>query len=418
MKNYIYLTWLEVWAYSFNYIDINEKHYRFDQMLDILNKVLHHEINIYNLIFDVLNKQREDEMILKLYQKLLQLKINPSTFIYDIISHILDKKQIKQILEDMKKNTSKDLKFNDFYGRNYLERSFFSLSDNLLYNYKVKFIVKDSCIQCNNNINLLLVCQNFDKVKNDILWIKCKCGEYLIPKIKIRFGLDLLKNQSFKTYSTDEVVLHSPYNLKINIKNAVMSHYGTNIDILNFKSQFKPLFWDFIWYCTIHDLDYSIILPYLKDLESAKQINVVDPNREIFEVDYNDELYEQNVKKISNIAKNLISHSKQKEPFQNLTIKKEINFEFIKNINKKKEEKKVEKKEGKKEEEEDEEEEEEEDDDDIDDVDIDLNIPINKNILNAKRPEINNKIIKPGIQDSGVFDKLKLKKNDLDENKE
>ena len=418
MKNYIYLTWLEVWAYSFNYIDINEKHYRFDQMLDILNKVLHHEINIYNLIFDVLNKQREDEMILKLYQKLLQLKINPSTFIYDIISHILDKKQIKQILEDMKKNTSKDLKFNDFYGRNYLERSFFSLSDNLLYNYKVKFIVKDSCIQCNNNINLLLVCQNFDKVKNDILWIKCKCGEYLIPKIKIRFGLDLLKNQSFKTYSTDEVVLHSPYNLKINIKNAVMSHYGTNIDILNFKSQFKPLFWDFIWYCTIHDLDYSIILPYLKDLESAKQINVVDPNREIFEVDYNDELYEQNVKKISNIAKNLISHSKQKEPFQNLTIKKEINFEFIKNINKKKEEKKEEKKEGKKEEEEDEEEEEEEDDDDIDDVDIDLNIPINKNILNAKRPEINNKIIKPGIQDSGVFDKLKLKKNDLDENKE
>ena len=406
MKNYIYLTWLEVWAYSFWYIDINEKHYRFDQMLDILNKVLHHEINIFNLIFDVLNKQKEDEMILKLYQKLLQLKINPSSFIYDIISRILDKKQIKQILEDMKKNTSKDLKFNDFYGRNYLDRSFFSLSDNLLYNYKLKFDVDYSCINinCNNKINLLTVCENFDKVKNDILWIKCKCGEYLIPKIVVRFGLDLLKNKSFKTYSIDEIVLHSPYNLKINIKNAVRSHYGTNLDILNFKSQFKPLFWDFIWYCSIHNLDYSIILPYLKDLENVKQINYVDPNREIFEVNYNDELFDQNIKKISKIAKNLISQNKnsEKEPFKNLMIKKEINFELLK-----KEKKKIEKKEMEEEEEEEYEEEEEEEEDDLDDVDIDLNIPINKNLINAKKIEI----AKPGIKSGVLTDKDKLNKN-------
>ena len=384
MKNYIYLTWLEVWAYSFWYIDINERHYRFDQMLDILGKIIHHEINIYNLIFDVLNKQKEDEMILKLYQKLLQLKINPSTFIYDIISHILDKKQIKQILEDMKNNASKDLKFNDFYGRNYLERTFFSLSENLLYNYKLKFISDYSCINinCNHKINLLSICQNFEKVKNDILWVKCKCGEYLLPKITVSFGLDLLKNKSFQTYSIDEIVLHSPYNLKINIKNAAMSHYGTNIDILNFKSQFKPLFWDFIWYCDIHNLDYSIILPYLKDLERAKQINAIDPNREIFEITYNDELYEQNIKKIEKMTKQLISNSQKKKlTFNNLSIKKQIQFEIFKSIKEKKKEKEEED-----EEEEAEEEEEEEDDDELDDVDIDLNLPINKNIANAKKP--------------------------------
>ena len=399
MKNYIYLTWLEVWAYSFWYIDINERHYRFDQMLDILGKIIHHEINIFNLIFEVLNKQKEDEMILKLYQKLLQLKINPSSFIYDIISHILDKKQIKQILEDLKKNASKDLKFNDFYGQNYLERTFFSLSDNLLYNYKLKFHSDYSCIKCSHKINLISKCQNFEKTKNDILWIKCsKCGEYLLPKIIVRFGLDLLKNKSFQTYSIDEIVLHSPYNLKINIKHAAMKLYGTNIDILNFKSQFKPLFWDFIWYCTIHDLDYSIILPYLKDLEYSKRINIFDPNREIFKIIYNDDEYEQNMKKIEKViykANNNKSHKKYK--FKNLSIKKENEFEFLKEIKEKEEVIG----------EEEEEEEEEEDDDELDDVDIDLNIPVNKNISNSKKPV--NIFSKNNNQNVGLLNKLKIK---------
>ena len=403
MKNYIYLTWLEVWAYSFWYIDINERHYRFDQMLDVLSKIIHHEINIFNLIFEVLNKQKEDEMILKLYQKLLQLKINPSTFIYDIISHILDKKQINQLLEDMKKNTSKDLKFNDFYGRNYLERTFFSLSENLLYNYKLKFHSDYSCINCNHKINLISKCQNFDKTKNDILWIKCsKCGEYLLPKIIVRFGLDLLKNKSFQTYSVDEIVLHSPYNLKINIKNATMTHYGTNLDILNFKSQFKPLFWDFIWYCTIHNLDYSIILPYLKDLELAKQINSLDTNREIFEIVYNDETYEQNIKKIQKITHKFNSKENKRTHFNNLTINKESEFEFLKETKENEEEN----------DEELDEEGEEENDDELDDVDIDLNIPINKAIANSKKPV--NIFSKSDSISMGLLNKLKIKDDEED----
>ena len=397
MKNYIYLTWLEVWAYSFWYMDMSERHYRFDQMLDIFDKIIHHEINIFNLIFDVLNKQKDVEMILKLYQKLLQLKVNPSLFIDNIISQILDKKQIKQILEDMKKNTSKDLKFNDFSKNYYLQRTFFSLSDNLLYKYKIKFNSDYCCIQCNQKINLLTVCKKYEKVKNDILWVRCKCGEYLLPKIIVKFGLDLLKNKSFQTYSIDEMVLHSPYNLKINIKNAVMSHYGTNLDILNFKSQFKPLFWDFIWYCEIHGLDYSIILPYLKDLETAKKVDYTDISAKIIEIEYNEELYEQNLKKISKISNKLImQNSQEKKPFTNLVIKKENNFELLK----------IEKKE----EELEDNEEEEEEDDDLDDVDIDLDTPINPNILNAKKGlNIMPKIDKTN---TGLLDKLSIKKDD------
>ena len=102
MRNNLYLTWLEIWSYTFWYFDKEEREYRFDQVLDILDKITHHEINIFNLMFDVLNQQNEHEMIIKLYQKMLFLKINPNTNISNIITNILENEQLKQIINKMK----------------------------------------------------------------------------------------------------------------------------------------------------------------------------------------------------------------------------------------------------------------------------------------------------------------------------
>ena len=120
MKNYLYLTWLEIWAYTFGNNDFGEKHYRFDQMLDVLDKVIHHEMNILNLMFDILKNYDEREMMLRLYQRLLQLKINPSTTIFDIMSGILDKDKMKDLLDKSKRNniSNAKLKFNDYNKKN------------------------------------------------------------------------------------------------------------------------------------------------------------------------------------------------------------------------------------------------------------------------------------------------------------
>ena len=116
MKNYLYLTWLEIWAFTFGNNDLKERHYRFDQMLDVLDKVIHHEMNILNLMFNMLNEFKENEMLLKLYQKILQLKIMPSTLIFDIMKTIIDKKNMLNILDETKKTDKKlklkSLKFN------------------------------------------------------------------------------------------------------------------------------------------------------------------------------------------------------------------------------------------------------------------------------------------------------------------
>ena len=324
MKNYLYLTWLEIWAFTFWYNDNTEKYYRFDQMLDVLDKVIHHEMNIFNLMFDVLNKHGEPQMMFKLYQKLLQLKINPSTFIYNIISNILDKKQIKNLADEMKKNSSKQLKFNDYYEKKYRERTFLSINDNLPLDTKPKFYYDYLCISCNQKINLLNICKDFQNIRNDILWVKCKhCQDYYLPKIIVKFGLNYITNTQSKSTSIEDFVLHSPYNLKINIKNAVVRQYGMDINISNFKSQFQPLFWNFIWYCAIHHLDYNILLPYSKNLEQLKETSFYNPNRDIFEVLYDDNVYKENQNKIERISTRIIQKNNEidkNNKFENLKI--------------------------------------------------------------------------------------------------
>ena len=314
MKNYLYLTWLEIWAFTFGNNDLKERHYRFDQMLDVLDKVIHHEMNILNLMFNMLKEFKENEMLLKLYQKILQLKIKPSFLIFDIMKNIIDKENMLNILDETKKTDKKlkSLKFNDYNKMNNRERTFLSINDNLPLETKPKFYFDYECINidCFEKINLYKISKTFEGVRNDILWVPCsKCKEFTLPKITVKFGLNFLTKSS----SIEEYVLHSPYNLKTNIKQAFNTQLRNEnqnekfkLKISNFKAQFQPLFWDFIWYCIIHDLDYNILLPYSKTLEEEKKSHYTNPNIKIFEISYDDSTFVDNQNKILKISSNII----------------------------------------------------------------------------------------------------------------
>ena len=339
MKNYIYLTWLEVWSFTFWYIEKNERQYRFNQMLDIIDKIIHHEMNIFNLMFDILNQQNEQIFIFKLYQKLLQLKINPSSFIYNIISNILDKDQIKELIEETKTISNKSLKFDiNNNTKTFNERTLLSKSDKLLISSKIKFDSVFHCLSCGKKINLYVLCQNYDKVKNDTLWVPCECGEYNLPKINVKFGFELFpslqinnKKKNLSTCTTNEIVLHSPYNLKININNVATTHYGNKLYINSFKNNFSALFWDFIWYCHIHNLDYTIILPYLKNIEKFNEISYNETNKQILQITFNNKLYKRNENIIYDMRANKnVDQKKVKfvKSFKILVIKQEISIEI------------------------------------------------------------------------------------------
>ena len=340
MKNNIYLTWLEIWAYTFWYIEKEERKIRFDQMLDILDKVIHHEMNIFNLIFEVLNQENEQKMIVKLYQKILKLKINPSTCIYNIISNRLNVEEIKELFDEMKSGKNCSLKFGGKIKTNARTLLFKNDKPSLI-NKKLSFDAIFYCVDCGEEINLLKLCEDFQGIKNDILWAPCKDGHYNLPKLKVNFGLELFPMKSndynnITTSVTNEIVLHSPYNLKINIKNAVNSQYGMKLKVNEFKSHFSPLFWNFIWYCYILKIDYDILLPYMKKIDQERSSRtVINPNKDKIKLICDNDLFKKNEEKLNQIDFNNIGQDSgtiivEMSTFKNLEIQNVISIEIEK----------------------------------------------------------------------------------------
>ena len=51
--------------------------------------------------------------------------------------------------------------------------------------------------------------------------------------------------------------------------------YGTKLDVNKFKSDFCALFWNFVWYCKVYELDYSILLPYSERIEQIRTNKII-----------------------------------------------------------------------------------------------------------------------------------------------
>ena len=112
----------------------------------------------------------------------------------------------------------------------------------------------------------------------------------------------------------------------------------------SFKNEFNPLFWDFIWYCNIHNLDYNIILPYLNRIEQLNEIRYIEPNKEILQITINNKLYQRNENVIYDIRSNNNKYSSDSskrvniiKQFKLLVIKQEISVQFgrLEKINRK-----------------------------------------------------------------------------------
>ena len=224
------------------------------------------------------------------------------------------------------------------------ERTFLTKSDKLLLSSKLKFDVIFSCCAeyCYEKINLFTVCQNYENVHNDTEWVPCPKGHYNLPKIKVKFGFELYPSlqekkskKNLSTCTTNEIVLHSPYNLKINIYDVANKYYNNKLKLESFKNEFNPLFWNFIWYCNIHNLDYSIILPYLNRIEQLNEVRYTEPNKEILQITFNNKLYKRNENVIYDIRSNKSASNKENAKkgnimkiFKLLVIKKEISIQF------------------------------------------------------------------------------------------
>ena len=324
MLDYIYLTYIEVWGYSYWYQDIFERDYRFEQMLEVLDKIKHHEIELINVLFESLNKFQEKEKIMRLYNKILEYNINPNSFIYSIVGKIVQKMpENPDIILGIKSNDKENFPRRSF--RTEYETNI--LGDNISFNYMQK------CPECNKLIDIENISREHKKMKKDLYWAKCPFCNYIKPEISVIFGNSMSsKDLNIPCSKLETFTLCSPYELKNSLKEIIDKEEFHLLDIDKFKLKFPNQFWSCIWYFHLYDLDFNIILPYevniFKHKSNSSGINLHYINSKIFpKFKKNYDNIEINENKIIDNDKNICVENNNLFIIQNIA-----SFCFIKNI--------------------------------------------------------------------------------------
>ena len=271
MINYIYLSWMIMWAMTFWYCDEQEKRYWFQELVKIIEKTTSHEMEIYNLLFETLSINGKDYMVLKLYDLLLKLHLNPSYKVHSIAMKILDRKKSKmeKMNSQLKKNYQKDAEIK-YKNKNFRKRTFKSkyygniLSDNII------IYAFDTCINCQSNINLEEISLNYKEMNRELMWTKCpSCKENILPKITVQYGTEINESGKLKinTSKNDCLVLFSPYFLKVNYNNSLVRNFGIKLDVEELMLKYNAIFWNSVWYFKLNNLEFDFMLPYQQYLD-------------------------------------------------------------------------------------------------------------------------------------------------------
>ena len=257
MIDYIYLTYIEVWGYSYWYQDLSERDYRFTQLLNVLDKIRRQEIELFNILFGMLNKFHEKEKIKKLYYKILEYKLTPNSFIYSIVG--------KSIKKDSEGLINDELYLGKIEEKiNFQKRTFKSENDINILGDNIHFDNFQECQECSKIINIETICKDYKKMKRDLLWAQCPlCLNYIKPQIAVTIGEEIFPGmKNFSLSKKEFFTLYSPYELKNSIKNIIENEQFELLNIDKFKIKFPNVFWNCIWYFDLYNLDYTIILPY------------------------------------------------------------------------------------------------------------------------------------------------------------
>ena len=271
MVNYIYLSWMQMWAMTFWYCDEQEKRYWFQELVKIIEKTTSHEMEIYNLLFETLSINGKDYMVLKLYDLLLKLHLNPSFKVHNIAMKILDRKKSKmeKMNSQLKKNYQKDAEIK-YKNKNFRKRTFKSkyygniLSDNII------IYAFDTCINCLSNVNLEEISLNYKEMNRELMWTKCpSCQENILPKITVQYGTEINESGKLKinTSKNDCFVLFSPYFLKVNYNNSLLRNFGIKLDVEELMLKYNAIFWNSVWYFKLNNLEFDFMLPYQQYLD-------------------------------------------------------------------------------------------------------------------------------------------------------
>jgi hypothetical protein len=309
MENYIYLSWIHIFAVTFWYNDDIEKPYRFQYILDTLKKVNFIDTETLNILLLSIITYGDESMIIKLYEILIKLGAGISN--YTIFSYIMERFISQNEFNRFNIRMSfKEKKFSNTSNRSHmvlipsLNLNLIDVVENPKFrqrtlknkdgivtlkdkpNDEISFIIEDNCMECHGYLNVEILSINYEKMRKNLFWATChNCKKNILPKIGIKIGESSVNSKDSEDENSaiiEKVVLYSPFYLKYNYNIGLMKEFNLKLDVESFRNRFNVLFWNSIWYFTIVDLPFDFMLPYQEELEpplksrSRKTINFID----------------------------------------------------------------------------------------------------------------------------------------------
>ena len=272
MKNYIYLSYIQLWAYNYWYWDSNEKEKKFKELLNILSKISFYEVELFDTLFESLNKFKDKNKILKIYDFFLKNHISPSSYIYQTVNSYLKNLNLKKSSSCKNIFNNNNILVNNIILDNKIcqKKTFHSIKDGQCLGDKIKFFNKQKCPECGQDIDITEICLNFKNMRKDFFWAKCpNCENYILPKLGVILGTEIISKEKSQNiynnyYSSNytKFILHSPYELKINLKKIKKKDGFKMFHIEYFKQEYASLFWSCVWFFKIYGINLDILLPY------------------------------------------------------------------------------------------------------------------------------------------------------------
>ena len=302
---------MQMWALTFWYSEEKEQNYWFQELLRVIEVSSCYEMEIFNLLFEALNKYGKEQMVLKLYDILLKKHLNPSSQVHSIAMKIIEKNKEKNtnMNDNLRKLLSNSEKSQKLKKNNFSRRTFRSCYCPNIYTENIKFYAFDTCIVCQKIINLEHISLNLKEMTRDLTWTSCpECKEPLLPKLTVQFGEEINKRENMKQNTSlfDTVVLFSPYILKNNYSSYFGKKIGVKLDVNDLMTKYNSIFWNSLWYFKLNGLEYDFMQPYyyrLEDTGYKDLISWVEIGKSYFDEDDDDSDEDEDKVKSFDISK-------------------------------------------------------------------------------------------------------------------
>ena len=299
MGNDLYLCYLIIWSLTIWYTDYWEREFRFLKMIEVIEKVEGHEIEVFELLFKALVNYCNDKDTVLLYKKFIHLNLNPTWSIFSLVSKIIKK---KSNIKNKKELLSQQTKFKDLKSRDniILNKSTNEMSnfrsrtlktreiDDKILSEDVIFYAYGYCKSCNEYINLMNLCSDLFQLKTKTEggkdYFKCpnkhqkNNNEYIPLKVGLNFGVELFNlklktNNRQSTASSYVIELLSPSTIKKKLLKIAKDLGDNKFNIEMFKNNHKEIFWNLVWFFELNNMDISFMLPY-----SYESCNILNNN--------------------------------------------------------------------------------------------------------------------------------------------